>query len=895
MMSNRLAARLQEISTFEELLAYLRDELDWPIERDHLVDLDRLKFDFEPEELGIDEANAAKIRKISRMRPLDTHQPWGIFLLELEPKKLPIVVLRKILSKVVLKDRAAANRNDQVAWQADDILFVSNFGESGKRQISFVHFEAPEDKNELPVVKVLGWDESDTRLKVDWIVEKLDSNLRWPDDTTDHDAWRDTWRKAFMLRHRQVIQDSQTMALELAELAKRIRQRIRDVLAVETAKGPMTRLMKAFRESLVSDLDADGFSDMYAQTITYGLLSARIADPSKQSVDDLAAHMRTSPFLRELMEYFLHVGGRKGKAGSPGVDFDELGVSEVVELLDDTDMEAVIRDFGDRNKQEDPVMHFFEGFLQAYDRKIKKDRGVFYTPQPVVSYIVRSVHELLQSEFGLEDGLADTVSWGEMIERHSELKLPLLTDEPGEQRTISHDEPFVQILDPATGTATFLVEVIDVIHCTLTDKWKRERLSEARQREAWNDYVPKHLLPRLFAYELMMAPYAIAHMKVSLKLQETGYDFGSDERAQIYLTNALEPWQRQLKLPELEALAHEAAAVNEVKRYTRFTVIIGNPPYSGEGMNKGDWIRGLIETYMFVDGVHLGEKGKKNWLQDDYVKFIRYAQSELDSPMLGILGFVTNHSFLDSPTFRGMRASLRNSFQRIHVLDLHGNSKKLECGPNGEVDENVFDIQQGVSIGLFRRTPETNSKTVAHAHLWGLRGDVSKTRHSGKYGWLSHSSMVSTDWNELSPNAPFYLFVPQDIGLRSEYEEYWKLTDVMPHYGLGIITSRDHFVIDFEDSQLSKRLEVFRDRTVPDEWIRSHFEIKDNSMWSMEEARKKFRRKPIQSELFLDVLYRPYDRRRIYFETNVVFNMRTQIMRHMTAGPNFRLMRKSPS
>ena len=463
-------------------------------------------------------------------------------------------------------------------------------------------------------------------------------------------------------------------------------------------------------------------------------------------------------------------------------------------------------------------------------------------------------------------------------------------------------DPFVTILDPATGTATFLVEVIEIIYSTLRDKWMSQAKSIQQVRELWNAYVPKHLLPRLYGYELMMAPYAIAHMKIGLILSATGYRFASKERVRIYLTNALEPAQDFSDRFEFDvpALAHEAAAVNEIKRHKRFTVVIGNPPYSGEGMNKGEWIRGLIDTYMYVDGSHLGEKGKKNWLQDDYVKFLRYAQFELDTTKLGILGFINNHSFLDNPTFRGMRASLLNSFPRIHVLDLHGSSKKKERCPDDTSDENVFDIQQGVSVGFFWRTPgNETTRAIAHAHLWGLRGDASKSSPRGKYGWLVQHSNPSTDWVQLSPNSPFYLLVPQDADLRREYEDYWKLTDIMPHYGAGIITSRDHFVTDFEDAPLLKRLELFRDSSLSDEWIRINLEVKDNSMWSMAEARKDFRKDPTKRELLVDLLYRPFDSRRIYFETNVVFNMRIQVMRHMLAGRNIGLLtarsNKSPT
>ena len=275
-----------------------------------------------------------------------------------------------------------------------------------------------------------------------------------------------------------------------------------------------------YPESPLGPADVLSGTTVYTQTIAYGLLSARIADPHKKTVDDFAGHMRTNPFLRELMETFLKVGGRRGKAGGPGIDFDELGVNEVVELLDDANMEAVVRDFGDKNPLEDPVIHFYELFLKEYDAKKRMQRGVFYTPRPVVSYILRSVDELLRTEFGLEDGLADTSTWGEMAKRHSGLNVPA---------GISPDQPFVQILDPATGTGTFLVEVIDIIHKVMVTKWTVQGQGEKKIVSLWNEYVPKNLLPRLHAYELLMAPYAIAHLKVGLKLYETGYSFGSEE------------------------------------------------------------------------------------------------------------------------------------------------------------------------------------------------------------------------------------------------------------------------------------------------------------------------------------------------------------------------------
>ena len=288
-------------------------------------------------------------------------------------------------------------------------------------------------------------------------------------------AWREQWRAAFTLRHREVVTTSRELSVRLAELARTIRDRIKTAVAIETQHGPLNKLMKAFQTALVHDLDADGFADMYAQTIAYGLLSARIADPHKKTVDDFASHMRTNPFLRDLMKTFLRVGGHQTKPDAGGIDFDELGVAEVVELLDNANMEAVVRDFGDRNPREDPVIHFYELFLKEYDADKRMQRGVFYTPRPVVSYIVRSVHALLRSEFGLKDGLADTVTWGEMAERREGLSIP---------DAISPDQGFVQILDPATGTGTFLVEAIDLIHKTLVAKWKAQGARREEDRRA---------------------------------------------------------------------------------------------------------------------------------------------------------------------------------------------------------------------------------------------------------------------------------------------------------------------------------------------------------------------------------------------------------------------------
>ena len=872
---------LASIKRFDQLIAYLRNEMGWPIDGG---DFEELTFEYTPEELGIDTKNAAMIQEIKRLRPLVPNQPWGIFFVKFEPKKLPVVALRRILSQVALKKRASANSAERTAWAKDDLLFVSNYGVGDERQISFAHFSTPTNGHDLPTLKVLGWDNRDTALHLDTVATELTEHLAWPKNDSDASAWREQWRAAFTLRHREVITTSRELSVRLAELARTIRDRITTALAIETKRGPLNTLMKAFQAALVHDLDAAGFADMYAQTIAYGLLSARITDPARRTADDLAAHMRTNPFLKELMETFLRVGGRRGKAGGQDIDFDELGVSDVVELLDQANMEAVVRDFGDRNPQEDPVIHFYEHFLAGYNKKQKVSRGVFYTPRPVVSYIVRSVDELLRTEFGLADGLADTTTWGEMAKLHEDLKIPEGT---------SPTQAFVQILDPATGTGTFLVEVIDLIHNTMAAKWKSQGHGEKKSQTLWNEYVPKHLLPRLHGYEVLMAPYAIAHLKIGLKLFETGYGFESDERARVYLTNALEPAEdEQLMLDFLPALAHEAKAVNEIKRKQRFTVVMGNPPYSGLSSNMGPWIDGLLkgrlpdgtatESYYHVDGEPLGER--KVWLQDDYVKFIRLSQWLLDGTGVGVHGYISNHGYLDNPTFRGMRWSLMQSFRRIRVLDLHGNLKKKEAAPGGGRDVNVFDIQQGVAIGLFTKAAAA-SRCVCHADLWG--------KQEQKYCWLWEHGSADTEWVQLEPAPSFYLFEPFDDAATGAYYGWPAINEVMDVNVTGIVTARDGFVIDLEPSALLDRIETFLDNRLSDNEVKKRLGLKENYAWRVAAARRELRaatkRKRLE-DFVTKILYRPFDERFIFWHPSVVWRPRTEAMPHLLAGENVALM-----
>jgi predicted helicase len=614
--------------------------------------------------------------------------------------------------------------------------------------------------------------------------------------------------------------------------------------------------MKAFQESLVHDLNADGFADMYAQTIAYGLLSARIADPHSKTVDDFASHMRTNPFLRELMETFLKVGGRLGKGGGPGIDFDELGVSEVVELLDSANMEAVVRDFGDRNPQEDPVIHFYELFLKEYDARKRMQRGVFYTPRPVVSYIVRSVDELLRTEFGLEDGLADTSTWGEIAKRHKDLKIPEGT---------SPDQAFVQILDPATGTGTFLVEVIDIIHKAMVAKWAVQGHDDKKISSLWNEYVPKHLLPRLHAYELLMAPYAIAHLKVGLKLYESGYLFGSDERARIYLTNALEPAHDFTGTFEfaIPALAHEALAVNEIKRKQRFTVVIGNPPYSTISQNRGEWIRGLVGDYFQLDDGPMEERGNRNQLQDDYVKFYRLAHNLTGA--VGVMGFITNSSYLRGPWFRGMRYQLLRAYGATRILDLHG--AQAHSLDEHEIDQNVFEITTSVAIALLRSVPwRLESARISYADITGAR--------TTKYNALASHTVSTLPSQDLVPErANQWRFVPHDSAGREEWSQWTALPEYFNSWGSGVLTNRNGLAVDPNRETLMRRIRRFSDLSVPDSVVEEELGFSSNYQWSTGRARKAFASQPIQ-DLAEQYTFRPFDFQWIYWHHNIVYNMR---------------------
>lgn len=434
---------------------------------------------------------------------------------------------------------------------------------------------------------------------------KFNSKGKWQPET-DGIAQVEKLLQGFLVTHAPTVITPKELATRMASLAQLIRNAITQAFKSEDGGGSLHVQMQGFRQVLLPDLDAEQFADMYAQTICYGLFAARCnARPNTTFTREHAAYdiPKTNPFLRKM---FSHIAGP---------DLDERivwAVDDLAEVLNRADMAAILRDFGKRTRQEDPIVHFYETFLAAYDPKMREARGVYYTPEPVVSYIVRSVDAILKKDFDLPDGLADAT------------KIRLVKAD-GQQRE-THK---VQILDPATGTGTFLHSVIDLIYATFSGN-----------KGMWSSYVSQHLLPRIFGFELLMAPYAVAHMKLGLQLAETGYDFSSNERLGVFLTNTLEEGFEGGKLPFADWIVEEATAAGNVKYDAPVMVVVGNPPYSGTSVNKGSWIINLLHSktgsYYEVDGKPLGEQNPK-YLLDDYVKFIRFAQWRIARTGYGIL------------------------------------------------------------------------------------------------------------------------------------------------------------------------------------------------------------------------------------------------------------------
>ncbi len=616
--------------------------------------------------------------------------------------------------------------------------------------------------------------------------------------------------------------------------------------------------LEAFRKHLIHDIKPANFADIYAQTVAYGMFAARLHDPTpatfsrKEAAELIPAN---NPFLRR---FFQHIAG---------YDLDpriRWIVDDLADVFCATDVGELMKGYGKATQRNDPFLHFYETFLGEYDPKLRKSRGVYYTPEPVVNFIVRAVDEILRAEFGLPDGLADTGKTTIKVKR---------LDAKGKAVKVKKEVHKVQILDPATGTGTFLAAIVQQIY----------ENQFSNQGGIWPAYVCKELIPRLNGFEVLMASYAMAHTKLKMVLRDSGCELG-DERLRIFLTNSLEEHHPDTGTLFAQWLSAEANEANFIKRDTPVMVVIGNPPYSGESANKGAWIANLLQDYkQEPGGGKLQEKNSK-WINDDYVKFIRYGQHYVDRTGEGVLAYVNNHSFLDNPTFRGMRWSLLQNFDKIYVLDLHGNAKKKETAPDGSADKNVFDIQQGVSINLFVKTGK-NKNALARVFHYDLYGE-----RESKYQFLWNNDLEQVGFEELKLQSPQYFFVQKDYELQTEYDKGFAVNDLLPVSSVGIVTARDSFTIYHTPQEL--KIAIDRFRTMGDETARAEFSLgRDVKDWEVNLARRDLEKNVFKNNDDKPTLisYRPFDNRYTYYtgkSKGFHCRPRGKIMQHFLNGEN---------
>ena len=644
--------------------------------------------------------------------------------------------------------------------------------------------------------------------------------------------------KRFCTHIGQNIKSSKKLAEMMAGKALLLSEVIEKALTSDENNKENSTLkyqMNAFKKVLIHDITPKEFADVYAQTIAYGMFAARLHDPildtfSRQEAAELIP--KSNPFLRKLFGYI---------AGSDIDDRIIWIVDDLTKIFLACDVEKILKNHGKTTKTEDPIIHFYETFLAEYDPKLRKSRGVWYTPAPVVNFIVRAVDDILKTEFDLPQGLADNSKTKITVNSKTTDKHSVTSYKRVEQEVHK-----VQILDPATGTGTFLAEVIKQVN----KKFKG-------QEGLWNGYVEKHLLPRLNGFELLMASYAMAHLQLDLLLKETGFKPTTDQRKRVYLTNTLGKDHPDAETGFDGWLSNEANEANHIKRDTPVMCVIGNPPYSGESANKGAWMMNLMKNYKKEPGgkEKLKERNPK-WINDDYVKFLRYGQHLIEKNGSGVLAFINPHGFLDNPTFRGMRWHLLKTYDKIYTIDLHGNSKKKEVSPDGSIDQNVFDIMQGVSINIFIKTGKKKPKELGKVFHYDLYG-----KRDFKYDFLTNHSLKTIDYKELPNIAPNYFFVQKDFEAQKSYDRGFKINELFTINSVGIVTARDKVLIndDEEDLQLN---------------VKNCFNIKSNS------------------DLIKTISYRPFDEKYIYWDTSLIERSRSDIMQHFLKGENIGLVYK---
>ena len=636
--------------------------------------------------------------------------------------------------------------------------------------------------------------------------------------------------RRFLQSEPQKIGDSETLARALAERCRLLRVPLTENLSAENNR--LRGIYAAFKETLYRDIDKPAFADALAQTLVYGLLTAKLNMKNGGALElhNVKKHIpQNFLLLRE-------IAGFLDELDEPQYADIAYLVEDILKIINHMDAAAVNASMsygGGKTDGDDPFLYFYEKFLAAYDAELREARGVYYTPPPVVRFIVRAADDILRRDFGLPAGLADKR---------------------------------VTALDFAAGTGTFMLEMFKLV---FGDNAPARRDMLAR----------KHLLKNFFGFELLLAPFAIAHLKLSQFLKDSGVPLGDNDRMNVFLTNTLEHLAETPELHFMPVLAAEAKRAQEIKERD-ILVITGNPPYSGESQNKNQF-KDEIENYKYVDGEPLGEKNPK-MLHDDYVKFIRFAQRKIDRAGEGVFAVITNHAFLDNPTFRGMRQSLMNSFDRLYFLDLHGSSKKQERAPDGGKDENVFSqIQQGVAISLFVKKKGLR-KGVYRADLFG--------RRARKYKWCEEQRVNSVRWKSITPESPFYLFAPWNGKRFNAYRRHWQITDIFGVNSTGITTHRDQFAFAFARETICVRIADMARAELSDYEFQKKHNARETQDWTLADARIKIRAHQNTDAHIRLCSYRPFDSRWCFYGYETMDRPRPAVMRHMFAGDNLGLV-----
>lgn len=658
----------------------------------------------------------------------------------------------------------------------------------------------------------------------------------------------------------QSITSASKLAKLMAGKARLLENIVEQALQDETyseANDNLQGQYEAFRDYLIQDLKKSDFADIYAQTIAYGMFAARLHDPSPENFSrEEAARLipKTNPFLRNLFN---------NVAGNELDDRIAWVVDDLVTVFQATDLKTIMGTYGQDKRHHDPVIHFYEDFLSEYNPKLRKSKGVWYTPQPVVGFIVRAVDEILQTEFGLAEGLAD----------YSMIEKDFAVEQSRDKRTadgMKHEKRKmhrVQILDPATGTGTFLAEVVNQIYDRYRD-----------QQGIWQQYVEQHLLPRLNGFEILMASYSVAHLKLDMLLGETGYQHKTDKRLHVYLTNSLEESINEPRTLFAQWLSREATEANVIKRDCPVMVMIGNPPYSGISQNNGDWITSLIEDYKKEPGGKQKLQERKTWLNDDYVKFIRLAENYIERNGDGVIGFITNRSFIENPTFRGMRWNLLKSFDKVYVMDLHGDTKEGIAN-----DENVFDIQQGVAITLLIKTGKKQKSALGNVYHCSINGN-----RDYKYHFLSETPWKPSLYKELMPNSPYYFFIPKDENGKDEYNKGFSVYELFTNKSSGSASANDTLNISFTKERQKRKINDLISLSEQD-WRQLYGRANDSRDWTYNTAKADAIG---NKDEIHKIAYRPFDTRYTCYSGNsrgLYASPQSAILNQLKGKDNFAL------